>query len=307
MTTAQTTPKHVSGTIAAVADALDKWVEVMRDGRQIEPSVTVLRDMARVVRLAAIQTDPEPQRGSSKWGSDFPPRFCTPWEDCTHDGVCHDPDCGAPSQHGDDDDPEPQPVTWAVAVIARKEPQIGYRMRLSSAATEDEAIGESMRVFGELNPGWEIMQPAALPIHTTPSSAGTVSVEAWGDEACLRFAEGYDREDAAQRGEPSPHDADSEGYAEWATDRIGCVRAGLRALRAQAEALAQTWQPIDTAPEDKEILVCSTEPYDVCHVIMEDGEAHAVGDGGMFHDPTHWMPLPKPPAIAGKDAREGGV
>lgn len=75
-------------------------------------------------------------------------------------------------------DPEPQPVAWAVAVIARKEPQIGYRVRLSSAATEDEAIGESMRVFGELNPGWEIMQPAALPIHTTPSSAGTVSVEA---------------------------------------------------------------------------------------------------------------------------------
>lgn len=26
----------------------------------------------------------------------FPPNYCTSWEDCNHDGVCHDPDqCGA--------------------------------------------------------------------------------------------------------------------------------------------------------------------------------------------------------------------
>jgi hypothetical protein len=53
---------------------------------------------------------------------------------------------------------------------------------------------------------------------------------AWDDEMCLRFAEAYDREDAAQMGEPSPHDFKDEAYAEWAASRISCVRAGLGAV-----------------------------------------------------------------------------
>lgn len=50
------------------------------------------------------------------------------------------------------------------------------------------------------------------------------------NEACLRFAEGFDREDAAQMGEPSPHIIGGEDYAAFAADRISCVKAGLRAL-----------------------------------------------------------------------------
>lgn len=53
---------------------------------------------------------------------------------------------------------------------------------------------------------------------------------AWDDEYCLRFAEAYDAEDAAHRGEPNPHDEKGEGYAEWAAERISCVRAGLGAV-----------------------------------------------------------------------------
>lgn len=67
----------------------------------------------------------------------------------------------------------------------------------------------------------------------TPSAA-QVSAPQWDDETCLLFAEGYDREDAAQRGEPSPHDAEGEDYAEWAMDRVACVRAALRALAGEA-------------------------------------------------------------------------
>ena len=33
--------------------------------------------------------------GSAKHGPDFPPRDCTAWEDCRHDGVCHDANCSA--------------------------------------------------------------------------------------------------------------------------------------------------------------------------------------------------------------------
>lgn len=55
------------------------------------------------------------------------------------------------------------------------------------------------------------------------------------DEMCLRLAEGYDREDAAQRGEPTPHTMGEDGYAEWAADRIACAKEGLRAIRALIE------------------------------------------------------------------------
>lgn len=64
---------------------------------------------------------------------------------------------------------------------------------------------------------------------------------AWDDETCLRFADAYDREDAAQRGEPNPHDEKGEGYAEWAMDRIACVRAGLAALPPAPEAQPTDW------------------------------------------------------------------
>ena len=57
----------------------------------------------------------------------------------------------------------------------------------------------------------------------------------WDDETCLRFAEAYDREDAAQRGEPSPHADKGEGYAEWAAERVACVRAGFSAVSALAD------------------------------------------------------------------------
>ena len=57
------------------------------------------------------------------------------------------------------------------------------------------------------------------------------------DEMCLRLAEGYDREYAAQRGEPSPHTMGEDGYSEWAADRIACAKEGLRAIRAMKGAM----------------------------------------------------------------------
>lgn len=65
---------------------------------------------------------------------------------------------------------------------------------------------------------------------TRPKAGEVTPRPAWDDETCLRFAEAYDREDAAQRGEPSPHADKGEGYAEWVADRIACARAGLAAL-----------------------------------------------------------------------------
>lgn len=53
----------------------------------------------------------------------------------------------------------------------------------------------------------------------------------WTDEMCRAFAEGHDREEAAQRGEPNPwnlDDAGDIGDADgWRAERVACVRAGL--------------------------------------------------------------------------------
>ena len=59
------------------------------------------------------------------------------------------------------------------------------------------------------------------------------------DEACLRMAEAYDREAAAQIGEPNPHDIDRAermgDYAEWAAGRIVCAKEAIRSLMARGE------------------------------------------------------------------------
>lgn len=65
---------------------------------------------------------------------------------------------------------------------------------------------------------------------TRPKAQEIMPRPAWDDETCLRFAEAYDREDAAHRGEADPHGERDESYAEWAAERISCVRSGLGAV-----------------------------------------------------------------------------
>lgn len=69
----------------------------------------------------------------------------------------------------------------------------------------------------------------------TPNTAALQALLS-DDESCLRMAEAYDRESAAQIGEPNPHDIDRAArmgdYAEWAADRIACAKEAIRALIA---------------------------------------------------------------------------
>lgn len=64
------------------------------------------------------------------------------------------------------------------------------------------------------------------------------------------------------------------------------------------------WQPIETAPKDgTEVLgywpravACSPDAYDV--VRWHGGEwRDRFDDDSKFSAPSHWMPLPAPPAI----------
>ena len=90
--------------------------QIERDGREIGRLRLALRiiagheqcldnlmsnaDIARAALNGEGETA-QPISGSSKWGPGFPPAGCTAWEDCVSDGVCHDSNCGAPSQHGE--------------------------------------------------------------------------------------------------------------------------------------------------------------------------------------------------------------
>jgi hypothetical protein len=66
------------------------------------------------------------------------------------------------------------------------------------------------------------------------------------------------------------------------------------------------WQPIETAPKDRTILLWV--PYDAWQVCAWD-ELHKewVSTGGLSFDavPTHWMPLPEPPAATQPLRTEG--
>lgn len=57
---------------------------------------------------------------------------------------------------------------------------------------------------------------------------------------------------------------------------------------AELEA-AQEWKPIETAPEDREILVCGAGKmwFARWNTDFEHWE------GYFTHEPTHWIPLPK--------------
>lgn len=60
------------------------------------------------------------------------------------------------------------------------------------------------------------------------------------------------------------------------------------------------WKPIETAPRDREILVCTEFAMYVARYVYDDpstGEALWQPDGLPAVYPTHWMPLPKPPRI----------
>lgn len=87
---------------------------------------------------------------------------------------------------------------------------------------------------------------------------------------------------------------------EIGSEKIDMIKAWNTRPRPSAEA----WQPIETAPRDGLILVYSPKHKEQFVVFLgtnpEDGVKKWViarGESITFvvSDPTHWMPLPKPP------------
>ena len=77
--------------------------------------------------------------------------------------------------------------------------------------------------------------------------------------------------------------------------------AELAAIKAENESLKRDqWQPIETAPKDGTVFLVwrkhATHPLMVRYESSYDWFANY--DGEHVYDLTHWMPLPKPPAMA---------
>lgn len=71
----------------------------------------------------------------------------------------------------------------------------------------------------------------------------------------------------------------------------------------------QTWQPMETAPKDGTEIIGFRDGAMV--LIWYCGPAHSAGkfewsysDAPAYFEPTHWMPLPSPPA---PPAQDGGL
>lgn len=74
---------------------------------------------------------------------------------------------------------------------------------------------------------------------------------------------------------------------------------GWRERAEAAEARASRWQPIETAPKDGMVLVAGQWSDDGSWW-RNIGHAHCgviTGEWDDLTEPTHWMPLPEPPAL----------
>lgn len=73
--------------------------------------------------------------------------------------------------------------------------------------------------------------------------------------------------------------------------QAGCY---LSALTAAGYAVEQGWQPIETAPKDRSWIMTYQPGHGRVRAINIDYWAEE--DGGWNGKPTHWRPLPAPPA-----------
>lgn len=94
-----------------------------------------------------------------------------------------------------------------------------------------------MQDWSGMNSWRHIVYKAIRSLSPIPPHVAAARVLLANPDAALRLAQEYDREDAAMRGEPDPHDVDFDTVedAEWLRDRIACAEVALRALADQVE------------------------------------------------------------------------
>jgi len=129
-------------------------------------------------------------------------------------------------------------------------------------------------------------------------------------EAVEAMARAYDKEDAAQRGEPDPWDIEFDDefqFEEFRAERLACSQT---ALTAALPIIEPQWQPIETAPKapldslgegPSIILFGGFSGNSVRTGHWKAAKTNSWCDtllGRTPRPPTHWMPLPAPPIRA---------
>lgn len=104
--------------------------------------------------------------------------------------------------------------------------------------------------------------------------------------------------------------ADRLAYEGAREDLLDWKRRALKAEAALAAAQAriaeleasQQWQPIETAPKNgTRILTYSPKDNEYCWKIEINKWKHSAWQASpSMCQPTHWMPLPAPPALTGE-------
>jgi len=105
------------------------------------------------------------------------------------------------------------------------------------------------------------------------------------------------------------HSADSVDLGDGEVGRIILsweeyerLYAAMLAAAPQPPVAMTGWQPIETAPKDSKarLVYCQENKCIFCvSYDARDGSWIYFGGGGtMFHEPSHWMPLPQPPKEA---------
>jgi hypothetical protein len=85
------------------------------------------------------------------------------------------------------------------------------------------------------------------------------------------------------------------GVTPWAPRIKAAVEVAISALSDHPPAPPEGWQPISTAPEDIDVLLWADGDF-IVGGYFGAREQWETPDLQEICDPTHWRPLPAPPA-----------
>lgn len=163
----------------------------------------------------------------------------------------------------------------------------------------ESAFGEAMRVLGvgrgDMSKSWAEHVAAALNAYYSPPPSPVAAAPVAVNGELLAAAK-------AARARDSELHPEGDCVCELCVQLDAAIERATQApvpdAGREAAAMASGWQPISTAPKDKEVLLFFGNRATV-GAWIGDSIVHKrslwMGNGGWALEPTHWAPLPEPP------------
>ena len=114
------------------------------------------------------------------------------------------------------------------------------------------------------------------------------------------------------------YNGDGDGYTQQDVDNAAAIAAAVNFLRTHSAEIAGAlrdadgWQPIESAPRDRPVIVTNGEAVGEARYLESDGGWWWAGyhptdaADGYVWQPTHWRPLPAPPTEDSAMQQGGG-